>query len=456
MNEPNNQKTALIISTLASFTTPFMVSALNVALPSLGKDFGLDAISLSWVATSYLLSAAIFLIPFGRLADIHGRKKIFILGVTIYTLFSLLIVASNSGLMLIILRALQGIGAAMIFGTGMAILISVTPPTKRGRVIGINVAAVYLGLSLGPFLGGFLTQHLGWTSIFYLNVCLGVLIIIFTTKRLQGEWAEAKGDPFDLIGSVLFSIAFLFLLYGSSKLPQSIGIYIVILGFISLVLFIFWEKRIQHPILNIRLFTNNPVFAFSNTAALINYSTTAGVTFLLSFYLQYIKGLSPQAAGMVLVAQPIFMMIVSPLAGHLSDRIEPRIIASIGMALTVIGLFLFIPIGSDSSLVYVVVNLIFLGIGFGLFSSPNTNAAMSSVSKEVYGVASATLGTMRLTGQMLSMGIVMLIFSLSMRRIQITPEYYPQFVGSMRLAFIIFASLCFVGIFASLARGRVR
>lgn len=455
MKESNNQRTALIISTLSSFMTPFMVSSLNVALPSIGNEFGLDAISLSWVATSYLLSAAIFLIPFGRLADIYGRKKIFIYGVTIYTIFSLLILTSNSGLMLIILRAMQGIGGAMIFGTGVAILISLTTPTKRGRVLGINVAAVYLGLSAGPFLGGMLTQHFGWMSIFVVNAFLGLIIIVFTVWKLKGEWAEAKGDKFDYTGSIFFSIALLLLMYGSSKLPGATGTCLIITGSISLILFVVWEKRISNPILDIKLFTHNPVFALSNAAALINYSATSAITFLLSLYLQYVKGLSPQATGIVLVSQPIFMTIVSPLAGRLSDKIEPRILASVGMAFTVVGLLLFAFITSDTSLTIVTINLIFLGVGFGLFSSPNTNAVMSSVTKEFYSIASATLGTMRLTGQMLSMGIVILIFSLSLGRIQITAENFPEFVGSMRVAFIIFASLCFIGIFASLGRGKV-
>lgn len=384
------------------------------------------------------------------------EEKIFIYGVSLFTIFSFLIVASNSGTMLIVLRALQGLGSAMIFGTGMAILISVTPPTKRGRVLGINVAAVYLGLSIGPFLGGLLTQHFGWRSIFYVNVILGIVIIVLTIWKLKGEWAEAKGDKFDFAGSIFFSLTLLLLMYGSSKLPHAAGIYTIIGSVIALIIFILWEKRIQNPVLNIKLFSENTVFAFSNLAALINYSATSAVTFLLSFYLQYVKGLSPQAAGIVLVSQPIFMTIVSPIAGRLSDKIEPRILASIGMTLSVIGLGLFVTIGSESSLAFVMMNLVILGIGFGLFSSPNTNAVMSSVQKEVYGIATATLGTMRLTGQMLSMGIVMLIFSLTVGRIQITPEYYEQFVSSMRLAFIIFAALCFVGIFASLARGKVR
>jgi EmrB/QacA subfamily drug resistance transporter len=456
MEDLKNQKAALLISTLSSFLAPFMGSSISVALPSVGKDFGLDAIALSWVATSYLLSAAIFLIPFGKLADIYGRKRIFLLGIATYSLFSLLVVLSNSGLMLIILRAFQGLGSAMIFGTSMAILISVTPSVKRGKVLGVNVAAVYFGLSVGPFLGGLFTHYFGWKSIFYVNSFLGIIIFMFTFLRLHGEWSEAKGEKFDLVGSILFSVGLLLLMYGASRLPHTEGTITIVAGFAFLILFVIAELRTQNPVLNIRLFTQNAVFAFSNAAALINYSATAAVTFLLSLYLQYVKGLSPQDAGLVLVAQPIFMTIVSPLAGRLSDKIEPRILASAGMALTVVGLVLFIAVGGSSSLTIVVINLILLGIGFGLFSSPNTNAVMSSVNKEVYGVASATLGTMRLTGQMLSMGIVMLIFSLNIGRIQITPEYYPQFLASMRIMFIIFASLCVVGIFASLARGKVR
>jgi EmrB/QacA subfamily drug resistance transporter len=456
MEDSGNQKTALIISSLASFMTPFMLSGLNVALPTLGKEFGLDAIALSWVATSYILSAAIFLIPFGKLADIYGRKRIFVYGMIIYSLFSLLITASHSALLLIAMRGLQGIGAAMVFGTGTAILLSVTPNTQRGKVLGINVAAVYIGLSIGPFFGGFLTQHLGWRSIFYLNVILSVAVIVITVWKLRGEWAESKEDKFDLVGATLFGVAILLLMYGSSKLPQPLGIYTIAAGTLSLVVFVRWEIRTKNPILNIKLFTLNSVFAFSNLAAFMNYSASSAVTFLLSLYLQYVKGLSPQNAGLVLVSQPIFMAVISPFAGRLSDKIEPRLLASLGMTFTVVGLLLFTTIQSNSSLFFVSINLMVLGLGFGLFSSPNQNAVMSSVGRDVYGVASATLGTMRLTGQMLSMGIVMLIFSLSIGRTQITPEYHLQFIESIRIAFIIFAAFCFAGIFASLARGKVR
>jgi EmrB/QacA subfamily drug resistance transporter len=452
----NDQKTALIVSTLAAFMTPFMVSSLNVALPTLGKEFTLDAIALGWIATAYLLSAAVFLIPFGRLGDIYGRKRVFLYGIAFFALFSFLIGLSQSGTMLIALRALQGIGAAMIFGTGVALLISASASSARGKLLGINVSAVYLGLSLGPFLGGLLTQNFGWRSIFYVNGVLGLVILGITKWKLQGEWAEARGHRFDVVGSMLFSLSLCLIMYGSSQLPSPLGIWLFVTGVVALAFFVVWEKRTMNPVLDMRLFSRNTVFRFSNLAALINYSATNAVTFLLSFYLQYVKGLSPQMAGIVLVSQPICMTIVSPLAGRLSDRIEPRIIASAGMAVTVLGLALFTLVDGDSPLLFVTVNLILLGLGFGLFSSPNTNAVMSSVQKESYGVASATLATMRLTGQMLSMGIVMLILSVTIGRVRITPEYYEGFLYSMRLAFVIFSALCLAGIFSSLARGKLR
>jgi len=457
-NENNivNKRAALLVATLASFLTPFMGSSVNIALPSIGKEFLMDAVLLSWVATSYLLASAMFLVPFGKIADIHGRKKIFLYGILIYTLSSFLSAISISAITLISFRILQGIGSAMIFGTGVAILTSVFPVGERGKVLGINVAAVYLGLSLGPFLGGVLTQYFGWRSIFLANVPLGLIIITFVFWKLKGEWAEARGEKFDFIGSIVYSLSLAAIMYGFSLLPSMSGLWLALGGIFVLLLFVGWEIKVENPVLDINLFRNNTVFAFSNLAALINYSATFAVGFLLSLYLQYIKALSPQNAGLILTFQPVVMAIFSPFAGRLSDRFEPRIIASIGMALTVVSLSLFTFLNDKTTLEFVVASLTLLGFGLALFSSPNTNAVMSSVERRLYGVASATLGTMRLTGQMLSMGIAMLIFAIYIGKIQITPQYYSLFLTSIKTAFIIFAVLCFVGIFASLARGKVR
>lgn len=416
----------------------------------------MNAILLGWVATSYLLTAAIFLIPFGRLADIHGRKRIFTYGIAILAVASVLLAMSPSALILISFRVLQAIGGAMIFGTGVAILTSVYPAQERGKALGINVAAVYLGLSLGPFLGGLLTQHFGWRSIFWANVPLCLMVISLILWKLKGEWADAKGEKFDFAGSVIYGLALTVFIYGLSELPALWAGWLILVGAVGILAFVKWETRVASPVFKIGLFRDNAVFAFSNLAALINYSATFAISFLLSLYLQHLRGFSPQSAGLILVSQPIVMTVLSPFAGRLSDRFEPRVVSSLGMALTFIGLVFFCFLTGETAFWFIITGLVVLGLGAGLFSSPNTNAIMGAVERESYGVASATMGTMRLTGNMLSMGLVMLIFAVCIGKVQITPEYYPLFLKSLRIAFPIFAALCFGGVFASLGRGKVR
>jgi EmrB/QacA subfamily drug resistance transporter len=450
------KRSALLIATMASFLTPFMVSSINIALPAIGREFSMSAVALSWVPASYLLSAAMFLVPFGRLADIQGRKKVFSWGIWTFTAASFFLAFSPSAPFLLLFRAVQGFGSAMIFGTGIAIVTSVFPPPERGRVIGITVGAVYLGLSCGPFIGGILTQHLGWRSIFLVNVPVGAGVIYLLAAKLKGEWAEARGERFDLPGAVIYGAALCALMYGLSRLPSPAGGALAAAGVAGLAWFVRWERRTESPLLNMTLFTDNAAFAFSNLAALINYSATFAVTFLMSLYLQYIKDLPPHRAGFVLVAQPVVMALFSPAAGRLSDRIEPSVVASAGMGFCAAGLFLFTFLDRNTSLGLIIAGLILLGFGFALFSSPNTNAVMTSIEKRFYGVGSATLGTMRLTGQMLSMGIAMVIFALRIGPGRIMPENYGLFLASVRSAFVLFSALCVGGIFASLARGKVR
>jgi MFS family permease len=319
----------------------------------------------------------------------------------------------------------------------------------------LNVAAVYLGLSVGPLIGGLITHYLGWRSIFLVNAVLCVLVVIAVQWKLKGEWAEAKGEQFDITGCVIYGIGLALLIYGFSLLPGTLGFILVSIGLVILCGFIFWESRQKSPVLDISLFHQSLTFSMSNLAALINYMATSAITFLLSLYLQYIKGFTADVAGLIVIAQPVVMTIVSPLAGRMSDKIEPRIVASIGMGLTFTGLVMLSFLSQDISLIYIIVSLAVLGFGFGLFSSPNTNAIMSAVEKKYYGVASATVGTMRTVGQTMSMGISLLIFNLFMGNQQITPSLYPQFITSANVIFILCSALCFLGIFASLARGKM-
>jgi EmrB/QacA subfamily drug resistance transporter len=439
---------------LSAFLTPFMASSMNVAMPFIGKEFGLGAVTLSWILTAYILAAALLLVPFGRLADLVGRKRILTLGLSLDISGATIGALAPSESLLILARVVQGVGGAMIFGTGIAILTSVYPSQTRGRALGLNTAATYTGLSLGPVLGGFIVHALGWRSVFLATIPIAATALILTTFRLKGEWADARGEGFDLAGSGVFGAGLVSLMYGFSRLPSPLGIALTAAGALALAGFVAFELRVPTPLLDFRLFRDNRIFAFSNLAALINYSSTWAVGFLLSLYLQYIKGLPPQQAGLVLIAQPVVMALSSPAAGRLSDRSEPRLIASLGMSLTAAALLVFGFLRPGTPFPVLVAGLAVLGLGFGLFSSPNTNAVMGSVDRRSYGVASATLGTMRLSGQMLSAGVTMIVFSLFLGRSPIVPDLYPVFLAAVRSAFVLYALLCAIGVFASLARGK--
>lgn len=452
----SDRRSVLIVATVASFLTPFLGSAVNIALPSIGQEFHMDAVLLSWVTTSYLLAAAMFLLPFGRLSDILGRKRVFLWGMAVITVLTAALCLSFSGWMVVILRFVQGIGAAMVFGTGLALLTAVYPKEERGTVLGINVAAVYIGLSLGPFLGGVITEQLGWRWIFFFIALLGLLVILITLWKVKGDLAGSKGERFDVQGAVLYSLSITLVLLGFSTLPGSGGIALIAAGALAGLLFLFWGSWAKDPMLDVNMFRNNRVFAYSNLAALIHYSATFAIAFLLSLYLQYVRGMSPQEAGLVILVQPIMMAFFSPLTGRLSDVVEPRLVASVGMAITTVGLAAFVLLTPETDILLITWALVVIGIGYALFSSPNTNAVMSSVEARAYGVASGTIGTMRLLGQVFSMGIATVLFAVFIGREQITPPLHDEFMVAVNVAFGIFTVLCFFGILASLARGSLR
>jgi MFS family permease len=278
--------------------------------------------------------------------------------------------------------------------------------------------------------------------------------MILSLIYFKEDWADAKGEKFDWKGSIIYGFAIVSLMYGFGKLPELKGFILTLVGALGIIVFVYFEKKQEFPVVNIHLFQNNRVFAFSNYAALINYSATFAIGFLLSLYLQYIKGLNPQEAGQILVVQPLLMAVFSPITGKLSDKIDAGKVASIGMAMISAGLFVIAFIGANSSIWFIIPILVVFGIGYALFSSPNSNAIMSSVEKKYYGIASGTVGTMRLVGQMSSMGIAMMIFSIFIGKVEINPANYTEFIHSIRIVFLIFAVLCFIGIFFSLARGK--
>lgn len=435
--------------------TAFMGSAINIALPIIGKEFGSSAVTLSWLATAYILTAAVLLIPVGKLTDIYGRARFLLLGVTIFSAGTLVCGLSASDTMLLVFRLLQGIGASMIFTTSTALLVSVYPLNERGKVIGINTTAVYVGLSSGPFLGGLISHYIGWRFIFFITFILGACIVILILTKLKEEWSEARDESFDFSGSAVYVASLTLVMLGLTFLPAISGIVLFSSGIIVLIYFFKLEEKKANPVFDVNLFRTSRTFMFSNLAALLNYSATFALGFLMSLYMQSVKGLSSQEAGFVLVAQPVMMALFSPLAGKISDRIEPQIVSSFGMAILTAGLSVFVFLNGGFELVWIILNLAFLGFGFALFSSPNANAIMSSVDKKYYGVASSTLASMRMVGQMFSMGIVIVLFSLFIGDAKISQANQTDFVNSIRTAFIVFSVLSFIGIFTSLSRGKI-
>ena len=452
------QRAALTVATISSFITPFMVSSVNVALPAIEegfKDQDVSAILLSWVATVYLLAAGVSLVPMGRLADIVGRKKIMGFGFCISALSSLCCALAPNVFFLLLFRTIQGLGGGMIFSTGMAILTSVFPPHQRGQVLGLAVTAVYVGLLTGPFFGGLLTHYLGWRSLFMVIFFLGVVPLPLLILFLKGEWADAANESYDKVGALLYVPSLVGIIYGFSTLSQLSGVLLLTTGCAGLAAFVSRQRKIKEPLFQVNLFVQNRVFAFSSAAALIHYSATFGLTFLLSFYLQYIKGMDSRVAGTVLITQPLMMVVFSPLAGRMSDRIEPRVISSIGMAITFIVLLYFSFLRQETSIWAVSGALLLLGFGFALFSSPNMNAIMGSVEPRYLGIASGTAGTMRVLGQVFSMGIATLILSIFVGGRAIAPELYPDLLASICWTFAVFSVLCIFGLFASLIRGEI-
>lgn len=444
----------LITTMFASFMNPFMLAAVNIGLPDIQNDFNCSATTLSWITNSFLLANAIVLLPLSKAADIWGRVRFFKMGLYLFTLFSLLSGLSSDITMLLTMRIFQGAGAALMHVTGVAILTESYPSNKRGFALGINIGAVYAGLSMGPFIGGLLTQLGGWSLIFLAVVPLGLFTIVLSHLNLRNVTNTRNKTSFDINGSLLYATAIFAFIYGGGKIRTSFGLILFIMSIALIVIFFLHQKRIKSPILSVDLLKNNKRFTYSNIAALIHYSSTFGIGFLLSLYLQFSKGLSPGEAGLVLVIQPLIMVVTAPLTGRLSDRINPRYLASTGLLLTFAALVALLVLKPDTSTAYISMVLAMFGLGFGLFTSPNTNAVMGSVERKDYGIASGINATMRVFGQTISMMVVTILISVFLENESITTENIGLFLKSMKFYLILFSILSLVGLWFSMQRDR--
>jgi EmrB/QacA subfamily drug resistance transporter len=450
------QRTTLIVVVLSSFTVPLLLSAPNVAVPAISSTLGADAVAVGWVSTAYLLSSAVFLLPFGRLADMHGRRKIYLAGLLVAMVGSILCALSPNFQSLIGARFLQGIGTGMVYATALALITSVYPRERRGHAIGVTTSAVYFGLTAGPLIGGWITYQFGWRGVFVFPLPLLLASLVLGLTRLKGDWSGAAGERFDLPGTMIYSLSIMALMGGVSKLPATLGWLGTLGGLAGVVGFVSFERRRDHPVFDVTLFFTNRVFTFSCSAALLMYTATFANTFLMSLFLQFLKGMNARNAGLVMMAQPIMQALVSPYAGRLSDRVQPRVLASSGMGLTALGLLMLASAKPDSSLAFVIFGLFVAGTGFALFSAPNMSAIMGSVQPRLLGSAGSTVATVRVLGQMLSMGVITLITAFVMGRVAIQPENYASLARAIQVSFVVAACLCLAGAGLSLARGRVR
>ncbi len=425
--------------------------------------------SAIWIPTAYLVSLAVLLLTIGRLSDIKGRKNIFIIGFGIFVLGSLLCSLAQDGTQLIAFRVLQGVGAACTAATATAITTDTFPPKERGKALGINAMAVYIGLSLGPALGGLLTGIAGWRSIFLINIPIGVAVMLLAWRFVKDTGDIHKDERLDIPGVLLFSVGLTSLLITLTLGEQygwgSLGIIgLIVLAVVTLFLFVIVEKRKgRSAMLDLSMVTGNRLFAAANISALLNYAAYFSVAFMLSYYMQEILGYSIMYTGLVLLIMPLAMAVLSPVAGWMSDRIGSRFLASAGMAMIALGLLYMSALTASSSAVYIGVGLLLMGVGMGLFSSPNTSAVMGSVDRSRLGVASGTLSTMRFIGQAGSLAIMGAIiasvagpdFITSLSVGSVNPDVSSaSYIQGMSAVFLVGAFIAAVGTVTSLARGK--
>ena len=458
----------LLVTTIGAFMSPFDGSVVTIAIPSIASSIKLGLESAVWIPLAYLLLLTLLLINVGRLADLHGRKRFYTLGFALFTIGSILCGLSRSDVQLIGFRVLQGAGAAFIAANSTAIVTDVFPTEGRGRALGINTMAVYTGLTVGPVLGGFLVQAFGWRSIFFVNVPIGILVIVLITLKLKQTSPNILGAKFDLPGAATLSVALaasliVLTLGGVYGWSSALTIILVALSIGMFVLFLRIERLTPFPTLDLSLFSKNRLFAAANATAFLSYIAVIGVTLTIAIYLETIKGLSPEIAGLYLTAQALPMALFSPLSGWLSDRFGSRTLATIGMGCATVGLFLFSELNVESSMADVVLRLVIVGIGFGLFSSPNTSAVMGSIGPEKLGVAAGTLGTMRFMGQSIGLAMLGAVMATTLSPQQLLTVFTSltsqggvvasEFVDGMKTFFLVAAGMGVLGTLASTTRG---
>ena len=454
----------LLSVALGTFMSALDASVVNIAAPVIRSHFFVPLSTVEWVITAYLLVVSSVLLFFGRLSDLYGQKKVYVTGFAVFTVGSALCGLSDSIGLLIGMRVVQAIGAGMMFSTNSAIITASVPPERRGRAFSVNAVAVAVALSTGPVLGGALTGALGWQSIFYINIPVGIAGIIMAIKFIPADQKQ-PAVPMDIPGSAMIFGALLLLLLPLNQLGTGMAPWLFALllgaGLALGIVFVLYQKRIQYPILSLSLFKSR-VFSASLVAAVLNYMAMYIMVFLTPFYLQTVRLFTPAEAGLLYMPLPLATLAIAPLTGIFSDRHDTRILSSAGMGVMAAGLFLLSRMQADTPSWYIMVSMALTGVGSGLFQTPNNSALMGSAPAENRGVASGMLATARNMGMVLGVAFSGLLFSLFAGRAGSTgsaalAEASPvAFVYAMRLTFIVAACVALGAMAASLTKGRVR
>jgi EmrB/QacA subfamily drug resistance transporter len=445
----------LVAVGIGTFMSALDGSVVNTVLPVITKYFQSDVATIEWVVTIYLLVVSGLLLSFGRLGDLRGNKTVYVWGFAIFVLGSALSGLSPAPVYLIAARALQALGAAMLFANSPAILTKTFPASQRGQALGLQGTMTYLGLTTGPFLGGWLADTFSWHAVFFINVPVGLLAAWLSWRVIPKDLPVERAEKFDLSGAFTFMAGLVALLLGLNQggswgwfSPLTLGLFI--LSVILLVIFVRIESHAPTPMLDLSLFRSR-VFNMATISPILNYLCVYGVLFLMPFYLIQGRGLTAAQAGLILTAQPLVMALMAPFAGTLSDRIGSQIPATLGMLILSVGLFLLSRLTPDSPFIQAIVGLAVSGLGVGLFVAPNNSALMGAAPRNRQGIAAGVLALARNLGMVLGIGLTGAIFTTFLSRGD--PNLPAVLVPAVSAGFFFASGVALLAALASFARG---
>lgn len=440
---------------LGTFMAAMDGSVVNTTLPVIANSFNTGIAEIEWVVVVYLLVLSGLMLSFGRLGDLRGHRNVYIVGFTFFLVSSALCGLAPTIAWLVGFRAFQAVGGAMLAANSPAILTGNFPTSQRGQALGLLATMTYLGLTVGPTLGGWLASQFGWRSVFYINIPVALAAILISLLFIPRDKPVDVGEKFDPLGAMLFIVGLTTLLYALNQGHTAGWASLLILSLLSislvlLVCFVYVESRISSPILDLSLFTRSRIFTGATLSALLNYICVYSILFLMPFYLITGRHLNPAQAGILLSAQPVIMALVAPVSGTLSDRLGTRWPSVAGMLLLAMGLFLLARLDGDTPLPQIALALGVVGSGTGIFISPNNSALMGSAPRNRQGIAAGILATARNTGMALGIGISGAIFTTALTRLG--SELPGALFSAVHFSFLFIIPIALLGALTSALR----